>query len=260
VFGIEHVFISHSHFDHCGGLPALLLTRHTARGDTEKPLTIHYPGDDDRFFRPLKQYAETLIPRNLDYEITWAPYDPENPTPIPVSIKGQQVRPFRSSHVPYLKTFSFVIEEERKRRKPEFESLSADEMRARAMAARDAGEKPEFDETYMAPILAYSGDALPIDQARIAGCGLVIHESTFLLKKDLDPKKKTHTALEELIPHLIAARVQGALVTHISARYTRKEIDAAFRRELDRHQPDFPIWAIYPQRPHAIESIYTPRE
>ena len=130
VFGIEKVFLSHGHYDHIGGLPGLLQSRRSARGDNEKPLEVYYPLSDE-LISLQRRYIENLT-YTLGYRLTWHPIEPAQRVPLGAGRDRGFLVPFRVQHAARSVSLGFNIMEERMRLRPEFAALSEAELAALA--------------------------------------------------------------------------------------------------------------------------------
>jgi ribonuclease Z len=233
VFGIEKVFLSHGHYDHIGGLPGLLQSRRSARGDNEKPLEVYYPFNDE-LIAIQRRYIENLT-YALGYSLTWHPIEPGQRVPLGAGRDRGFLVPFRVQHVARSVALGFNIMEERTRRRPEFAALSEAEMAALARTR----PREEFSETYQRILLAYSGDTSPLDPALVQDAEVLMHEATFLDAEEREAL--THATVEEAIRVALAARVKALVLFHVSTRYPGREVRAGIQKLARRLAPDLPI-------------------
>jgi len=233
VFGIEKVFLSHGHYDHIGGLPGLLQSRRSARGDNEKPLEVYYPLSDE-LISLQRRYIENLT-YTLGYRLTWHPIEPAQRVPLGAGRDRGFLVPFRVQHAARSVSLGFNIMEERMRLRPEFAALSEAELAALARTR----PREEFSETYQKILLAYSGDTGPLDPGTVRDAEVLMHDATFL--NPADREGMSHATVEEAIRVAVDARVKALVLFHVSTRYPGREARAGIGKLARRLAPDLPV-------------------
>lgn len=216
VFGIERVFLSHGHYDHIGGLPGLLQSRRSARGDKEKPLEVYYPGGDE-LIALQRAYVENLTYR-LGYQLSWHTLAAGQRVALGQGRERGCLVPFAVRHGARGGAMGFCVVEERRRLRREYAGMSEAEI---AVLARRA-PRSEFTETYEKILLAYSGDSMALGAATVADAEVLMHEATFLDPRDRE--LPTHATAAEAIRVGCEAGVRALVLFHVSSRYRKREV------------------------------------
>ncbi|NQT52116.1 MBL fold metallo-hydrolase [bacterium] len=232
VFGIEKVFLSHGHYAHIGGIPGVLQSRRSARGDNEKPLEVHYPRGDV-LIDIQRRYVESLT-YALGYELTWHPIEPGQRIELGQGRDRGYIVPFRVRHVRAV-SLGFNVMEERTRLRAEYAELPEAEI---ADAARTV-PRDQLNETYEKILLAYSGDTGPLDPDIVRDAEVLVHEATFLRPDDREARG--HATVEEAIRVAVDAGVQALVLFHVSSRYPGREVRHTVRELAQRLAPHLPI-------------------
>jgi len=238
-YAIERVLLTHGHIDHISGLPSLLWSRASGMGDNEKPLEICYP-QDDGFVGDMISYIQKTAAR-LPFPLTWTPLE----TDARLSLSGKrELQTFATKHIPNRLTLGYKIVETRRRLKPEFSSLSQEEIRHRATSHPAGGAA--LSEDYKAILAAFGGDGLALNADDISNAELLFHEATLLDAQER--KSQWHSTLDEAIQTAIAAQVKTLVLYHFSGRYRTAEILEAIRQSKERHGAMLEIWVLLRDR------------
>lgn len=244
-YAIERVLLTHGHIDHIAGLPVLLWTRAAGMGDTRKPLEIYQPAGDP-YLADMEEFLERTRHR-LPYDLKWHKLQAQDE--FPLSSK-RRVRAFATKHVPSQLTLGYKILETRRRLRPEYTELKEEELRALGQSqGREAVQ--ELMEDYTATIAAFSGDTLALNPDDIFGAELLVHEATLL--DAAQRKNARHATLEEAVETAARAEVKVLLLQHISARYTKREIEKSVRDAAHKHGFKNPIWCLFHHRLWQIQ-------
>jgi ribonuclease Z len=247
-YAIEKVLLTHGHIDHISGLPSLLWSRAAGMGDNEKPIEIYHPRDD-LFLADMQQYLERTSAR-LPFDLKWIPLEAGDSFAVGTTSENQsrharQVQTFATQHIRERLTLGYKIVETRRRLKAEFTSLSQAEIRARVQSGGpDASNS--LMEDYQAPIVAWSGDTLPLNPAVVRGCELLFHEATIV--EAAERKHQWHSTLDEAVRVAAEAQVKNLVLYHISGRYNHSDIRAAVAKSATWHAAQFPIWCLFRDR------------
>ncbi|MCD6051903.1 MAG: ribonuclease [Verrucomicrobia bacterium] len=232
---IKHVFITHADRDHLTGL--LQLNQLNAREGFPK---IYYP-EDCGSFPALRDFSTSFDPHVKGAE--WIPL--KAATVIDLG-HGIQVRTMANDHVetptPKTKSLSYIVEERKKKLKPEYQGLPGPEM---ARLSKELGADA-LSDIVIRKVFGYSGDTPVNDDKRWWGVEILLHEATFLKKADITPKGNRHSSLEEVIAMAAPLPLKALVLSHFSARYSPEEITAALVAECQKHQIKFPIHTVLP--------------
>lgn len=218
---ISHIAITHSHFDHVGGLAGLLHLQ--ARVAPESRVNLYLPGNDRRFDQLLGILGSRALER-VDVHRT----DQEQSFPIG---GGRILETFPVEHSPTSR--GLLIREVRRKLKPEFIGVEG----SRLGELRRQGV--EIERSYKHTLLAATGDTGPLrdkDLTCMQGADMVITEATFLSKQDrLAEDVDKHSDLPSALSALRELKPRSAILQHFSTRYTDRAVRLAVR------QSDLPV-------------------
>jgi len=223
-FGIKHLFISHTHYDHTMGIFNFLKTRVSARGDKEKELNIYAQNTSevqkllDLFYSTFKQVGFTinLIPIH-EVQLTDKFF----------------VYCFNTQHSK--DSLGFVVRETRKRLRAEYQGLDKAELLEKKSQDPDG-----ITESYDANMFAYILDNNGFNEHVVADCKLVIQDCTFLDSKDRT-RGDTHNSFDDCLYSFYNIKPDHMILAHISSRYSRDEIEDTFKKLPNILKPQFTI-------------------
>jgi len=235
---VKNVLISHADRDHITGL--LQFIQLNARKDFPR---IYYPKDSGSF--PfLAEFSRKFDPHIEPIE--WVGIDEKSEILLQRNLTAT---PLKNNHVlrnnPLAKSFGFLIQSEKRKLKPIYKALSN---KAIAQLSREKGQKTITD-VVKERLLAYSGDTPAENFEQWDNIGVLIHEATFLTKKEtpeFEKKHNRHSTLEEVLYHTASLNIGRLILGHFSLRYSADEIDTHIRQYCKEFQVEFPVYRVLP--------------
>ena len=159
------------------------------------------------------------------------------------------VEPFRNEHVKVgkelVKSLSFHVFETKRKLKEEYLHLSGKEI---AALRNELGEE-NITIQLRKNILSYSGDTPIENDGRWNDTKVLIHETTFLRKGDVDlddRRQGKHSYLEEVIEMVAKTKIEKLILGHFSSRYSAEEIDKAIDFFCKKFGLEIPVFRILP--------------
>jgi ribonuclease Z len=265
-FAVERVLLTHGHIDHISGLPSLLWSRAAGMGDTEKPIEIYYPRGD-MFVADMQAYLERTS-THLPFSLQWIPLDAgasfalvkpaavdkvarqgennEGATKQTSQNRGaRRVVTVATQHIRGRLTLGYKVVETRRRLKPEYASLSQEEIRS--LAQREGREAASaLSEDHEAILAAFGGDGLALKPDDVRGCELLMHEATII--DAAERKHQLHATLDEAVQVAAEVAPKALVLYHVSGRYRASDIQQAVGKSAHRHGVTFPIWCLFRDR------------
>lgn len=217
IFGVERVCISHGHGDHILGLPSLVWSRNSARGDKAKPLTIYYP-KGDVLVESIKRFIvdQYEVRGGLNFELRWVPLSSGNS--IVINSSGTlQITTFTIKHQRGVLSLGYKIVERRNRLKQEY--LGKD---IPVLIRSGKTTKEQLTEWYSAIIFAYALDAYMVNGEDIKDAEYVVMDCTFIDHKDRKGDK--HYTMQESYDLCDRYNVKYMIAAHFSGRYSTDQI------------------------------------
>lgn len=219
--GAEHLFLSHSHADHIGALPALIGVRGLAR----QPAPIIYAPEE--IVEDLRDgLAAFNRGQHRQLELRFVACRPGSETPLCGDL---HCRAFRTIHsVPSL---GYQLFRRVKKLKSEFLSLPPSEIGLRRKRGDDMFEELERLE------FAYATDTLidVLDQEpSLYQSKTLVLECTFLdEKKTLDgAREKSHVHLDEIIARAEHFENENLVLMHFSQLYQPRDVHRILKSRL----------------------------
>ena len=239
---IRNVFISHADRDHLMGL--LQFNQLNAR---KKYPVIHYPKNCGSF-PALEQFSKQFDPHVQG--TVWHPIVNQAIYNIKDNIIVEAVT---NGHVPLErgtnKSFSYKVYETKRKLKPEFESLSGQEIKQ----LNTIHGKDFITNEVKTNILSYSGDTPVEDYERFNKSKILIHEATFLGAKE-DSKINTHgnhhSYLEDVIKMVSEIQIEQLILGHFSSRYSHEQINDTVLKLCKSYNLKIPVYTILPGITH----------
>lgn len=238
IFAIKRIFLTHGHADHIAGLWGIINSRNNAMGDREKRLEIYFPMNSDS----IREYIDFIkrVNSELKYELEFFPIDVDQK--ILIRDNGNTKRyviPFRVKHTLSEPAFGYNVIEERRKLKKEYLDLP----REKIIDMMNRFGEDQLTYTYDKKILTVSGDTMAIDPDIAEGTDLLLHECTFLNKKDR--KGEIHASLEEVLELIEKSKVKDVVLYHISSRY-ESVIDKIIKKVVDSRFKDLNLDYVHP--------------
>lgn len=226
---IPHIFVTHGHDDHIGGLGSHHLRRD---GWGLDPACYYVQEEDVPLVRDMVRVQAILNRSKALQHVDVVPVG--EGSAIPVGKSGLVVKPFRTTHrIPCL---GYSLWGTRKRLRPEYRGASRDVL----VAAKSRGE--DINEVFEVCEVAFPGDTNLNILNRSGGdvvraARLLLLECTFI-DDEVSPKETARTGHIHLDDFIAAARDgvfnqnEVILLTHFSARYHPNYIREVVTKKL----------------------------
>lgn len=235
---IKNVFITHPDRDHLNGLPQFVQLN--AR---EGLPNIHYPKDAGSF-PAIKGFLNQFDPHVSS--CNWIGIEDKSRVEIKNNIIVEAIRNEHvKSPIGIHKSLSYKVFEIKHKLKPEFRSVSGNEIK-RLAAENGRDFITERTETN---IISFSGDT-PVDNyAKWDGSKILVHESTFLKNEgdsQIESRGNKHSRIDEVLQMAKDIKLGTLILNHFSSRYSKEEIDQTVRKLINDYKVNIPVFLIYP--------------
>ena len=232
ISNITKIFLGHTHGDHTLGLFSFVGCRNTCQGTSKnpetrahnKPLEIYYPEGSNIY--DIIDFLEKRNGHWLRYDLKW--------TSVRIGDKitvghNTVVRAFQTLHQKNGLSLGYVIEENRKRLKPEFTGKNIPELLKSGLINKDF-----INEDYTRPLFGYCLDAYNIPMGHgLYDCNHVVMDCTFVNKADRTDM--THFTMDEAMIFCHNNNIKNMYAAHISPRYDglrMKDLGPSFGSEI----------------------------
>ena len=231
---LEEIFLTHLHADHYLGLPGMLKT-FSLRG-RETVLTVHGPVGTKELVSDLRR-----VFGKLTYPLRLVELEPGDVVPR----GGCRLRAIETDHG--VVSVGYVLEEDVRPGRFDLEAanrLGVPDGRERGALQRgEAITLPDGSTVRPDDVLGdkrrgrrivLSGDTRPCDTVREASAGadLLVHEATFLSDEMGRARDTGHSTAAEAAALAAEAGVGLLALTHLSARYGGREVEAEAREHF----------------------------
>ncbi|MEZ4873439.1 MAG: MBL fold metallo-hydrolase [Bdellovibrionales bacterium] len=225
-YPMNHLFLTHAHIDHAGGL-AYIVSQRGLMGLDNLKIYVHPNLVDD--LRTILMTWEKLEGFSYSYEFV-----PVIPGDVVDLDKKYFVKPFQVTHrVP---TQGYCVFQKNKRLKSELLSFSGEELAG--MRAKGV----EVDEHYSSPIFAYTGDT-DIFFLDVCDKEVLKSKALFIDCTYFDEAKPVDHAIEwghihffQVVENLHRFECEKLVLTHASNRYKKSGLEKTLSRLLTPHQ------------------------
>jgi ribonuclease Z len=219
--GTQTFFITHAHLDHMAALPAYVARRRMMKME---PPTIYVPAEVLEPVQRMLQSWQRLDRGRMLCDLCGAVAGEE----IELS-REHVVVPFETKHT--VPSLGYAVFERRRKLKPEYQSLSGQEIRDLRFSGVDVTAEMRM------PIVAYCGDTAPagLDSLpAIYEAQILITELTFFRPEHRKEKihKFGHTHLDDILARADRFKNELLILAHFSTRYHDQQIRKAIEKKL----------------------------
>jgi ribonuclease Z len=225
-------FVSHTHLDHISALPVLVARRRMLKME---PPTIYLPAESVDGVKDLLRAVQRLDRGRTPAELVGVMPGDE----IELS-RELVVKAFSTRHT--IPSLGFLVWERRKKLKPEYHSLTGDQIRDLRLAGAEVSAEVRL------PRVAYLGDTAPdgIDVfPEVYRAQILILELTFVAPNERPSviHKFGHTHLDDLLARADRFENEVIIASHFSTRLHPDQIQRTIERRLPASlRGRFKIW------------------
>ncbi len=219
--GMPTIFITHAHLDHLAALPVYVARRRMMKME---PPTIYLPEENIEWVEKLLKVWQRLDRGRMVCQLVGVKPGQE----IELS-REHLVQVFETKHT--VPSVGFCVWQRRKKLRPEYQSLSGDQIRDLRLAGTDVTAEVRT------PLIAYTGDTAPAgldNYPALYEAQILITELTFFRPEHRKDKihKFGHMHLDDILER--ADRFQNELIIamHFSTRYQTQQIEKAVMKRL----------------------------
>ncbi len=221
--GTPNWFVSHTHLDHIAALPVYVSRRRMMKMD---PPVIYLP---EASIAPVQQVLRAFS--RLDRSRMPCELIGIRPGDEWVLSRELVVSVGEVTHT--VPTCCFIVWQRRRKLKPEFQSLSGNEIRDLRLSGVDVTDE------HRVPLVGYLGDSSPAGLDRnpdLFRAKILIAEMTFLAPGHRKEKihKHGHMHLDDLVERASQFKNEKIIAAHFSTRYHPRQI----RHWIDEKLPD----------------------
>jgi ribonuclease Z len=237
---VHKVAISHADRDHVTGLLQLQqLVAHS------QPLEVIHPADSGSF-PALADFCSRFDPGSGP-NVKWTPVRSGDRVEVSADLELEAAKNSHIASGDLVKSLGYRVVRKRRKLRPEFAGKKAMEIvKLRLELGEDAIRTTEEDT-----LLGYSGDTGVCDSAMWKGCGLLIHEATFLRVEDRDrgiERSQQHSVLADVLAMTREVEPGALVLSHFSSRYSEAEVWDSVERQARDLGLRMPVWIIPPGR------------
>ncbi len=219
--GTQTIFITHAHLDHMAALPAFVARRRMMKME---PPIVYVPEDVVENVQRMLHAWQRLDRGRMVVDLRGARAGEE----IELS-REHVVVPFATQHT--VPSLGYVVLERRRKLRPEYTSLSGNEIRDLRQSGVDVTAEVRL------PLVAYCGDTAPsgLDQLpEIYEAQVLITELTFFRPEHRKEKihKFGHTHLDDILERAAKFKNELLIFSHFSTRYFDSQIRKAVEKKL----------------------------
>lgn len=209
---MKKYFITHGHLDHAAGIPYII----SQKAMHNQPIADFYMPQS--LVEPLEKIMQLWMEiENHQYQYRFHGLRGDEEIELNAN---HSVRPFPTVH--RVESLGYTLFNRKKKLKPEYHSLSENEMRS----LRTSGAV--IQELIETPLVSFTGDTqieFLDSKPWIRKSKVLLLESTYLdaRKSPEHARKWGHTHLDEIIPQLGSIKSERIVLIHLSSRYSMRE-------------------------------------